>query len=311
MRIKIYLVLFITSLYQLHSQNWCTPGSTWYYALPQPGDGYSKYSYLYDTIVGAQNCNKIKIETNGHGMGGFVINYTNYIYTYTQNGIVFKNNGTLSAPQYDTLYNFIGAIGTKWRSNPSGGQACAKSYIEITGSGIIVIQGQTLNYKTIYYENYSYNAPLMSLPQTGVDTLFERIGTRHQMEFITGYNCTDATDVGPFPFRCFSDYQINIQMSAVACDYTTGFEKIKSVEKYLEVNNPVIDVIHLKIKNNLDNRFKQIILIDQFGNKVIDTHQSGNEITLNVNNIVNGLYILQVSIANEILSRKIVIQNYF
>lgn len=306
MRKLIYLVLFIISLYQLPSQNWCTQGSTWYYALPQPGDGYSKYSYLYDTIVGAQNCNKIKVEANGHGMGGFVINYTNYIYTYSQNGVVFKNNGTLSSPVYDTLYYFNGPIGTKWRPKPSGGQACAQSYIEITGSGLMVIQGQTLNYKTIYFENYYY-ASQMSMPQTGVDTLFERIGTRHQMEFISGNYCADATDVTPYSFRCFSDNQISLQSSTVACDYVTNIKKTNT-ETYIDVNNPVVDFIYVNIKNSINKDAKHILLIDQLGNKVYDRFQSENEFSINAQNLSNGIYILQISLGKDLVNRKLVIQ---
>lgn len=313
MRKKIYLILFIISIfYQLRSQNWCTTGSTWHYALPQPGDGYVKYSYLYDTIVGTQNCNKIKVEANGHGMGGFVINSTNYIYTYSQSGIVFKNNGTLNSPVYDTLYYFNGPIGAKWRcqlTEIGGGPSCTNSYIEITDIGSTVIQGQSLNWRKIFYKNYYFYGQVQQWIESGTDTIFERIGTRHQMEFISGGHCADATDITPLTFRCFSDYQINLQMSAVTCDFTTGFEKIKLIEKYLEVNNPAADFIHVKINNGSDNNSKRIVLIDQFGNKVIDIHQSGNEINLNAKNIANGLYILQVFIGNEMLSRKIVIQN--
>ncbi len=303
---KLYILLFTVIIFQVRAQSWCTPGSTWYYSTMYPGSGYTKYTYLYDTLVGANLCNKIKHELHGVGMAGS-FDFSDYIYTYEQNGIVFKNNGTLSAPQYDTLYNFTGALGAKWRSNPSGGQACAQSYIEITGSGLMVIQGQTLNYKTIYYENYSYNAPLMSLPQTGVDTLFERIGTRHQMEFITGYNCTDVTDVGPVSFRCFSDNQISLQSSTVACDYVTNIKKTNT-ETYIAINNPVVDFIYVNIKNSINKDAKHILLIDQLGNKVYDRFQTENEFSINAQNLSNGIYILQISLGKDQVNRKLVIQ---
>ena len=305
---KLLLLFFITSLaFHLKAQSWCTPGSTWHYSTISPSNGYTKYTYLYDTLVGANTCNKIKYEVHGVGMAG-PFDYSDYVYTYEQNGIVFKNNGTLSTPHYDTLYNFTGAVGTKWRTNPSSGQACAQSYIEITGGGSTIIQGQTINYKTISYTNYFYNAPQMSLPQTGIDTLFERIGTRHHMEFIFGFNCADITDVGPLTFRCFSDNQINLQMSSVACNYITGVDNLDALKEGLELNNPVFDFIHVHIKQSNTSKAKHVVLVNQLGDKVYDGFQLENEFKIDAQNLSNGIYILQIYSGNEVVSRKLVIQ---
>ena len=304
---KIYILLFTIVIFQIHAQSWCTPGSTWHYSTIAPSSGYTKYTYLYDTLVGANMCNKIKHEVHGVGMAG-PFNYSDYIYTYEQSGVVFKNNGTLSTPHYDTLYNFTGAVGTKWRSNPSSGQACAQSYIEITGSGSMVIQGQILNYKTIFYKNYFYLAPQMSAPQTGIDTLFERIGTRHGMEFITGYNCADMTDVGPVGFRCFSDNQINLQMSLVACNYITGIDEADALKESLIINNPVSDFIHVNIIQSATGKAKHVDLMNQLGDKVYDGNQLENEFKIDARYFSNGIYILQISSDNAIISRKLIIQ---
>lgn len=307
---KIYILLFTIALFKVNAQNWCTPGSIWHYALPQPGDGYAKYTYLYDTLVGSQNCNKIKVEANGYGLGGFVINYTNYIYTYSLNGVVFKNNGTLSSPQYDTLYNFSGSVGTKWRcqlSGLGGGQSCAQSYIEITDAGTLIIQGQTLNWRKIFYKNYYFYGEVQQWIESGTDTIFERIGTRHQMEFISGNYCADATDITPFSFRCFSDNQISLQSSTVDCDYITNIKKT-TTETYIDVNNPVVDFIYVNIKYNTNKEAKHIVLIDQIGNKVYDHFQTENEFSINTQNLSNGIYILQISLGKDLVNRKLVIQ---
>lgn len=307
---KLYILLFAVIIFQVRAQSWCTPGSVWHYALPNPGDGYAKYSYMYDTIVGTKTCNKIKVEAQGHGLGGFVINYSNYIYTYSQNGVVFKNNGTLNLPVYDTLYNFIGAIGTKWRcqlSGIGGGQSCAQSYIEITDAGTLTIQGQTLNWRKIFYKNYYFYGQVQQWIESGTDTIFERIGTRNQMEFISGNYCADATDVTPFSFRCFSDNLISLQSSTVACDYVTGIKKTNT-ETYIDVNNPVVDFIYVNIKYSTNKDAKHIVLIDQLGNKVYDRFQTENEFGINAQNLSNGIYILQISLGTQDVNRKLVIQ---
>ena len=306
---KIYFLLFVLSFSQIRSQSWCTSGSTWYYAIPQPGDGYAKYTYLYDTLVGSQMCNKIKIESVGHGMGGFVINYSGYIYTYSQNGIVFKNNGTLNAPVYDTLYNFTGAIGTKWRCQMNGiggGSSCSQSYIEITDAGTIVIQGQTLNWRKIFYKNYYFQGQVQQWIESGTDTLFERIGTRHQMEFVTGNYCADATDVTPMPFRCFSDYQISIQSSSLACDYVTGVYSLNKKKEQITFNNPATDVVFIKSDSN--QAIQYVELSDQLGKKVKHVVSSEKEIQVNVQDLPSGIYFLRLKLENEFISKKLIIQ---
>ncbi len=303
---NIYFLLLILSLFQARAQSWCTPGSTWHYSTIPGTNGYTKYTYLYDTLVGTNLCNKIKREGHGSSMAGYVFDFADYIYTFEQNGIVFKNNGTLNAPQYDTLYNFVGVVGTKWRSNPSSGQACAQSYIEITGSGSLTVQGQTLNYKIINYTNYFYHNPTMSPPQTGIDTLFERIGTRHQMEFISGYNCADITDAGPVSFRCFSDNQISIQSSTMACNYVTGIHTITNTGEQIIFNNPATDVLF--IKSGSEQRIQSIEVFDQLGKKVKQITSDEVEIQMNVEDLPSGVYSLQLKYANTLISRKLAIQ---
>lgn len=306
---KLFLLFCFISSLQTHAQNWCTPNSTWYYALPQPGDGYAKYSYLYDTIVGTQLCNKIKTEFVGHGMGGFVVNYSSYIYTYAQNGVVFKNNGTLNSPIYDTLYCFNGTIGTKWRcqlTGIGGGSSCANSYVEITDAGTMIIQGQTLNWRKIFYKNYYFYGQVQQWIESGTDTIFERIGTRHQMEFITGNYCADATDAAPMPFRCFSDYQINLNLSGVTCDYVTGIKNNITELEYVTFNNPAADLVI--VKSVAGKMIQNIEVYDQLGKKVKNIFYPEKEVSFDVQDLPPGIYILQVKYGTEIVSRKLVIQ---
>lgn len=306
---KLLLLFCFISFYQVQSQNWCTPNSTWYYALPQPGDGYAKYTYLYDTLVGSQMCNKIKTEFHGHGLGGFVINSSGYIYTYTQNGIVFKNNGTLNAPVYDTLYNFTGAIGTKWRCQVNGiggGSSCSQSYIEITDVGTMVIQGQTLNWRKIFYKNYYFYGQAQQTIISGIDTIFERIGTRHNMEFISGTYCADVTDVGPMPFRCFSDYQINLHTSSIACDYITGINTLDNSGLNITFNNPATDVLIIKLDS--EQQIEDVGIYDQLGKKVKQIISSEKEVQIYIQDLPSGIYILQVKYRAEMVIRKLLIQ---
>lgn len=306
---KIFILLVFLSSFQSHSQSWCTSGSTWYYAIPQPGDGYAKYAYLYDTLVGTQMCNKIKTEFHGHGMGGFVINSSGYMYTFVQNGIVFKNNGTLNAPVYDTLYNFTGAIGTKWRcllNGVGGGSSCAQSYIEITDTGRVVIQGQNLSWRKIFYKNYYFYGQSQQTIISGTDTIFERIGTRHNMEFISGTYCADATDVGPMPFRCFSDNQINLHTSSVACDYITGIKTLDNSGSNITFNNPVTDILVIKL--DTDEQIEDVGIFDQLGKMVKHAIATEKEIQINVQDLPSGIYFLHLKVANKLISKKLVVQ---
>lgn len=302
---KIYLLFsLVIAINTVHAQSWCTPGSTWYYGVNYPSSGYVKFTYLYDTLVGSDMCNKIRAESHvvfspGSGQN----DHTSYIYTKFQNGIVYKNNGTLSVPHYDTLYNFTGAVGAKWRTNPTSGQACARSFIEITGGGSMQIQGQTINYKTISYTNYYYINGQYTIPQTGIDTLFERIGTRHQMEFITGFNCADITDVGPVPFRCFSDNQISIQSSSTPCDYITGIRQNQKQDKGLVVASPSDEWI----KGSFNAERYELKLYDVLGKPVYQAEVDQPEFRIAAGNLANGVYFISIKYRDETISKKILI----
>ncbi len=302
----IFLFFYITS--GINAQSWCTPGSTWHYELSGMASGYSKYTYLYDTLVGTVTCNKIRVEFHGANWAG-PLNSSSYIYTTYQNGVVFKNNGTLSSPQYDTLYYFTGPVGAKWRcqttSFGSPSPSCSQSYIEITGIGSTVIQGQTINWRKISYKNYYFYGQPMQWMESGTDTLFERIGTRHYMEFISGSYCAEVTDVGPLPFRCFSDNQISIQSSTVACDYTTGIPEVKKPMKALKILQPAHDrLVGTFLRDEYD-----LMLIDGLGKTVYSNHFYEHDFIINVSDLPQGIYYLEVGSKREQIREKVLIQH--
>lgn len=298
------LFLLLLSFY-MKSQSWCPPGAIWYYGLPQPNTAYSKYTYMYDTIVGTDVCQKLATETHGYGMGGNPINYYGAIYTKFQNGIVFKNNGTLTSPQYDTLYYFNGSIGAIWRCQLSDftGQtlSCSQSYIEITDTGTTVIQGQSLKWRKIFYKNYYNNA---QYSVSGNDTIFERMGTRHNMEFISGGYCGDITDIGPNEFRCYSDVNMSVQLSNVACDYTTGVKENNWLKEII-ISNPVDEILTGSFFAGNYN----LKLIDVTGKIIYVMVSDNKDFTVNVQNFPSGIYYLQIQNSKSVVSKKILIQH--
>ena len=302
----ILLAIFIVLSCSVKAQSWCPPGATWHYGLAQPSTGYVKYSYMYDTLVGTDVCQKINAEAHGNGMGGFVINWYGALYTKFDNGIVYKNNGTLAAPQYDTLYCFNCPVGTKWRcqlNGVGGSQSCSQSYIEITGVGSSVIQGQTLNWRQIFYKNYYFYPGGWS--ESGTDTIFERIGTRHNMEFISGAYCADATDIAPNSFRCYSDFQMNLQMSIVACNYTTGITKNENLSELLSVSNPVNDLL----KGTFSDKEYELSIYDALGKIKYCMQHKNSEFSIDVSDYNNGIYFLQLNSSEGIINKKILVQH--
>lgn len=303
-----FILVFIYVTLNTNAQSWCTAGSTWHYAISGMASGYSKYTYLYDTLVGTVTCNKIRVENHGVNWSGPFNSY-NYIYTSYQNGVVLKNNGTLSSPQYDTLYYFTGPIGAKWRcqANSFGGPSasCAQSYIEITGMGSTIIQGQTINWRKILYKNYYFYGQPSQWMESGTDTIFERIGTRHNMEFVSGSYCAEVTDVSPMPFRCFSDNQISIQSSTVACDYTTGIPEVKKPVRTLTFLQPSNEMLIGKFAgDNYDLK-----LIDALGKTVYLHHFDENNFFINVSGMPQGIYYLEVTTSMQHIREKVLIHH--
>lgn len=97
-----------------------------------------------------------------------------------------------------------------------------------------------------------------------------------------------------------------MQFSSVACDYVTGVNNLEKTEKYFSFNNPATDILF--IKSDFESTIQQIEIFDQLGKRVKQLSSSEKQVQMNVQDLPSGIYILQLKLTNQLISRKLVIQ---
>ncbi len=308
---KIVLLSLIISLtITLNAQQWCSAGSVWHFNTSNPtfNTTYTKHTYLYDTIVNSKTFNKIASETHGNGVMGPINNYGNF-YTSLQNNIVFFNSSNYGQTPLatDTLICF-GPVGSKWRVQPNGGTSCEQSYIEIIETGNSLVQGLNLNWYKINYKNYyMFGTPNQYL-QTGIDTIFDRIGYKHLAFQFLGH-CADATDVGTSSLNCFSDNLISIKTVTTNCDLTSGLEEfgLNEENEFSIYPNPANEILNVFSNDSITNPY--ILTISNRLGEVVSSNAVENtkQFTLKTNNLRSGIYFITITQNNKQFSRKLII----
>ncbi len=275
------------------------PNTTWHYGWSGPQDGsHTELSYLYDTLIAGNNCNKIYFDDVVCSIG-WAAESTGRLYTYTQNGVTYIKR--FSGNQFDTLFCFNAPIGTKWRRSPTVSTDCSLSYMEVTDSGHVVLQGKNIKWQQVYYETHYPIFPTGSAIDSGSDTLFERIGSKTNCSLIMGTHCT--SDPSPAKLRCFSDAQLNLTFSAETCNYcgtSVGLREQEGKERLKIYPNPASSIINvLGEQSDPENSF--VSISNTIGQTVMNLlyHK-----TIDISSLAPGYYILTIHKDGEMLHAK-------
>lgn len=221
------------------AQVWCTPNSSWHFPDYSMFDsGYKRMNYLYDTTIAGQTCNKIREFRIGKTFPAGYYNYTRYFYTHVSNQMVYLLDLTVNPPGFDTLYDFNAVPGDKWRMAPVSHTKCAASYVTVSDTGHVTIQGQYLKSFTL--------TPTLAPPVLNFSGLmgavYERIGAVDMYPYLFGNVCPISTDANRGgPLRCFSDQQI----TGYTRNYTGQCEYM-----YVGMDEPAMDRSGIRLYPN-------------------------------------------------------------
>ncbi|HET6224840.1 MAG TPA: hypothetical protein VFF27_01080, partial [Bacteroidia bacterium] len=112
----IVMIMFFSTYAK--GQVWCPPGATWYYQTnAQLGSGYSKYTYVNDTVIKGITCKKLTGFLKIVGPVGSIQKNLAPEFVYSENGVAYQyNDGKyLGRNKFDTIFNINAKIGDKWR----------------------------------------------------------------------------------------------------------------------------------------------------------------------------------------------------
>lgn len=316
MRTALIIIVLCIYFSTSRAQMWCTPGSEWSYNSAHAlYDATITQTYLYDTIVNSVSFNKlrtIKKVQNGQ-------EFSTYIYTSLQNDVVYMNGSNETLPIALDTFIYFGPIGARWHCHtniytyqPVGYHSCRNSFIEITDTGHINYQGQRLKFRKINYTNYyAYGEP-QQVTQTGVDTIFERVGYKHISYLYTHCHYIPLAIADQAIFNCFQDNQIFMNDTSV-CDFYVGIKDKSSIsENRITIYpNPAKKQFVLDLKNTTVAMPLTISIKDLFGKEFIHWEEKAynDKITIPVTGLLNGLYLLQVIQNGKVFSTKLIIED--
>ena len=299
---KLTVLLFTFLNTSCFCQSWCPAGATWYHTWSEPttGKGYVKLLYTNDTLINGINCNKIKSEIHGVSWQGNINSTLGNYFTYLKNGVVYVNNDINSSVIFDTLFNFKANIGAVWRLSPSTSGACSNSTVTVTDTGSVLINNENLKWLKVNintkWGNVSpyYNGPSFN------DTIIERIGSLNTFYYNENL-CPLGMDLGYsisllgcYSDNSFGNYKHNFDLT---CDYITGINERKSIEKYSCQYN--YNTTNYEFKNVNANSI--VIKIFDVTGKLLNSINTTSEITSLNTGEVKGFYFISVYKNNEIV----------
>ena len=242
----LFLALFISAV--SFAQNWAPAGAKWHYTYIGFSIAFVEITYVGDTIMAGQTCQKLQKTFNGLQFG---VTPTNFVfdttYTYENNGIVY----VLEQNQWKTLYNFNAVVGEHWPMAPlpEFGGCTENSQLKVLATGTKVINAQTLKYLVVDFCNPDLTS------QGFQDTIIEKIGFTgsYMLPFDMCTMAFDGNEGGPF--RCYSDSNFATYKPFYdnECDYLVGLEEnafLRSVQIY---PNPSAGQLYIETELPFEN----------------------------------------------------------
>lgn len=270
----------------LQGQVWCPPGATWHYGFNYPQyNGYYKYTYLGDTVIGG--ITETVIGKVGHfymqDPPGYHVVPEADVRTRMENGVLYIFHdppGSQSGAAWDTLIWYSAVPGDHWQVLPPDDFECDIRFL-VTDTGHAVLAGIGLRYvQTTVMEGGT---------ALGTRRFLERIGSMlgtFRGECLEIY--ADTT------LRCYQDIGMNYAPpNAPACDFISAIEEA-SVQAALVFlfPNPGTDVLFIETTAGL---LDEVLLRDALGRVCLHVYPNAQRTELHAQALPPGFYTVEAS----------------
>ncbi|MDQ3100440.1 MAG: T9SS type A sorting domain-containing protein [Bacteroidota bacterium] len=268
---KILLIALIAPSGAM-AQSWCPSGATWTYSFSNgwTHEGFVRFTYIGDTIVGGINAKHIDQYAEGLAMGDPFYWVLEPFITAVNDQLITYWNGT----SYDTLYNFAASPGDHWRMAPF---LFADAVVNVLDSGTTSIEGLSLRYLVIGNNGIAG------------DTIVERLGGLHRYML----PWIDFTlDAPGGPLRCYSDLQIDYQSPwwEFGC---TSFLEIDEALEIIPLLHPNPGTDHFTLQ--LPSGDHKLTIVDAVGGTVLKEDRISDQAVIDASSLRPGIYMLQIT----------------
>lgn len=259
-----------------YAQQWCIPGARWYYTDIELIYGYSKYTFVGDTLIGDIEGKIIKQESNG---------YAERVVTRAADGVVYIHQDfpEWSVTRWDTVIWFDAVPGDSWSSLNFVDRDCGCGcFYSVTDTGHVELEGQWLH--TVEVQNDCVGG----FPFAFV----ERIGSDQRPLF---WRC--VTDISTeSALRCYSDDQIAFETGIVP--FCSAGVKEQDRSMITIAPNPGRDIVRIR-SGGTTGTPRRVQFIDAFGRISFEQSAIGDAEALDTGALASGLYVVRVLDGNS------------
>jgi hypothetical protein len=269
MRLPILLSLTLFTV-TLSAQSWSPPGATWTYGLQDEGiTGYSRYSYVGDTLLNDTVGQRIDLETvvvvdpdptpvvNTHA-GAVITSYANDVVSVWDQ----------LSERWDTLFWFTAQIGDFWQPPHYEGECGDAERIEVEATGTLVEDGVTLRWLDLASDR---------------GRIVERAGWYWNLEITPSCLIVE----GLAGERCYTDGAVSYSPPTWTTDcFAIGMGEEPSNERVVFYPNPGTDHFTAQVPPGCD----ALLMRDALGRTVRQERLAGGTFVIDVTDLPSGAF---------------------
>lgn len=308
----LIIVLFLMAVVaQAQDSNRFAPvGAEWYYDyMSMYARGYVHIEAVKDTVIDDIICTKL--EKTVHGYDYYAGLFTNHIgneyVTQSNDSVMIYRNGT-----FQLLFDFGAAVGDSWTLIGEIGP-CEQSWgqAHVVEVGTETINGQVLKYVKLLDDQYScwgYGNNMVGEPSTTPVKIIEKIGPMDSY-LLPSQKCVfDDSEGGPL--RCYIDDDLgynNFSSNHINCGYINdqyqSVDDIGDDSPIVVFPNPCEDVVSIVLNHD---RQVNVRLYNNQGCIVYEFVNIFQNLDINVSQLPDGMYVIQINDDNDMFFNKIV-----
>lgn len=313
---KLLFVLILLPIFSF-AQSWVEMGAVWHYGYTGVGgEGVRILKYNSDTTIQGKTCQKITGEQYQFMPSGPppapIISYGPYVlppnYTYYSGDTVYYlSHNSVFYP----LYIFSAQVSDEWTLwNPADTCCnCVETNVYVSAINTHTINGQNLRTLTILPTGGS-NTSFSTGPNGFAAIVTEKIGTTDggylfPLNVVCWNDGQHIWDPMMFHFNCFNSPSISYNMANDCDELAPIAEHLKGNNSFTIYPNPTTNTINLQ--TNYTKAY-QIAVYDMAGKLLlIENSKTGNYI-LDVSALNSGIYLVQISTADGVSTKKLIVE---
>jgi len=307
---KILLLIFILLIVLVaKSQSlFCLPGAEWKYSyVTVSGEYTGSVKHVGDTLLNGEIVQMIKYRSFYKTLSP--IGCSNTIFIKQHGDTVFMKN-CYTKGTWQILYNFAAAAGQYWLTTvkdsvTTGSYAAVTHTIVVNAVTTITLNGLSLRKMFV---SYCYGS---GVAQCYNAEIIERVGCiTYLFNYANSHPYIPDADA-VYKFLCYSDSTFSpTAFSPGGCNYIVGIDEQKSNKGISIYPNPASEELFICLPSASSDEF-QIILTDLSGREIKSMSLFYAETHLNIQNLENGLYLLQIQdgLGKPVYQQKLLKQN--